>query len=269
MERARRAFWAAGVMSLLLAGGVLQADTIGGPYVSDANTIGLYHLDEGSGAAVADASAGNLDGALYGLGNTWTSSGKYGGGLQIGGEVGKAGGFSVVLPATSTANFSLEAWVNPTAVESVTQYVFGGTGPGNNMYCRVQTDGKIAFGLYDATAGAWREVTSAAGVVTNGAWTHIAITSEDSKAWFQNMSLYVNNVKVAAQEHYFASWTSATITELKIGRCPWYDTNEYFNGTIDEVRLSDVARTDFTVPEPSTMLMTTLGLAAFWNKQKK
>ena len=43
------------------------------PYDSDAHTVALYHLDEGSGVVAHDASSNGLDAAISGA--TWTRRG--------------------------------------------------------------------------------------------------------------------------------------------------------------------------------------------------
>lgn len=229
------------LMTMLLSISSITAATLGGPYITDADTVALYHVNDGAGTAVSDSSGNGYNGALYGS-NTWVSPAQYLGGLQT--ASGQTGGFNATI-SVSGNNFTVEGWFNPNSASGM-QYIFGGqdSSGGNIFYVR-QQDAYFAYGIYDTGAGAWREVTG--GSITAGQWYHIAVTAFNSTGNEVVLSLYQNNV-MAGRSSYTFTTLPGTVTNFKVGRCPWSNTTTYFPGKIDEVRVSNTPRYSFTIP---------------------
>lgn len=234
---------------LILASIAVSAAMIGGPYSPDADTAALYHLDDGTGTAVHDSSAGGCNGTLSG-GNTWVTSARYQGGLQI--PVSEPGGFTASL-SVPAQNFTVEGWFKPELITGQI-YLFGGKGSdGKNIfYVRQQEVPQrgtlLVWGIFDPGSKEWKELTG--GSITAGAWYHVAVTAKCSGNDI-TMCLYQDGVLKNSGIFTFSA-LPGVITTLKIGRCPWTDSASYFTGVIDEVRVSTVARSGFIAQSGST-----------------
>ena len=188
--------------------------------------VAAYGFNEGSGTTVTDASGNGNNGTIGGA--TWTTSGKYGNALVFNGT-------SALVTINNSASLqlgtamTLEAWVSPSTVSSAWRDVIY---KGNDNYYlegTSPTSGQPAAGgtfsgspIYGTTA------------LTANTWTHLAATYDGT-----TMRLYVNGVQVASQAQTGAIATSTN--PLQIGGDSIY--GQYFAGTIDEVRVYNVALT--------------------------
>jgi hypothetical protein len=187
--------------------------------------VAEYSFDEGSGAAVADASGKDNDGTVAGA--AWTGAGKNAGALSFDG----IDDLVSVPDATSldlTAGMTLEAWVRPDAVN------------GWRTAILKERPGDLAYALYPSTSGGrpngeagLASVYGPAGIPA-GAWTHLATTYDGSV-----LKLYVNGAEAAARNQAVSVPTSNL--PLRIGgNTVW---GEYFDGLIDDVRVYNRALT--------------------------
>jgi hypothetical protein len=186
--------------------------------------VAAYSFDEGSGTTVFDASGNGNNGTIGGA--TWTTSGKYGNALVF-------DGVSAVATINHSASLqlgtamTLEAWVNPSVVsgvwrdviyKGVDNYYLEGTSTTSN---RPATGGTFAgMALYGTAA------------LPVNTWTHLAATYDGT-----TMRLYVNGVQVASRAQTGAIATSTN--PLQIGGDS--DYGQFYQGTIDEVRVYNVA----------------------------
>jgi len=265
------------------------------PFVSDAYTRALWHLDEVSGtvAPVADAatlynSPGTLDtNATNGWGNTpdaeldpnltWVGS------MAGFGNAAKAWYTSstdqnmgaITFPNIYANNnplsfaendFTIEFWMNPMDV---------GGGWGSRIV-KNYTGGDFAVN-YGSTAqkldfqwygGGWQGVTSTYLMPLN-AWTHVAITVDrtssetlDTITFFYNGVLFETFTGPAGGSWY-AYDTEVSLFNDGVWAGPLYPPRQ-FSGMIDEVRLSDAIR---YVPEPGTLSLLAVGLLALLKKK--
>lgn len=148
------------------------------------------------------------------------------------GEVGQAfslnGASAYVDAGTSdtfnfnggTSDFTIDAWVNPTAAQVMGIVAKDTISPYSGWSLYVYSDGKLGFG----GAGVW-ELTSASGAVPLNTWTHVAVTKTGSV-----YRLYVNGVQAAYRDYGNLQTSSAS---LKIGTS--YSSAYFFTGLIDEV----------------------------------
>jgi len=107
----------------------------------------------------------------------------------------------------------------------------------NNTMIYPYSDGRIGIGKQGLN-----EIASAAGTITTGVWTHVAVTRTQATGVTK---IYVNGVEKASNTT--AVWSNSSKSTY-IGGMP---TVRFFNGMIDEFRISkDIVRwtSDFSVP---------------------
>jgi len=199
-----------------------------GEYEVDNNTVALWHFNEGSGGTVLDESSNNIIGNIQGP--TWTTSGKYGNALEFDGENDIISNFNPNSPLDLTDQVTLEAWVNRNSFED--GMVISKNGP----YYLTVRDNKVEGGIY---TGTWEQIRGTNFVGVNE-WNHIAMTYDGSM-----IRVYLNGELDASIPK--TGTMPFTGQGLNIG---WGapGQNQFFNGTIDEVRISNIARTSFDTP---------------------
>jgi Concanavalin A-like lectin/glucanases superfamily/Domain of unknown function (DUF1929)/Kelch motif len=201
---------------------IVQITQAGGPGPN--GLVAAYGFNEASGPTVVDASGNNNTGTL-GSGVTRTAAGRFGGALVFNG-----GGFVTVPNAASlqlTTGMTLEAWVNPSTVTSAWRDVIY---KGNDNYYLEATS--VTAGRPGA-GGTFGTTYGTAALTANG-WTHLAVTYDRVA-----VRLYVNGVQVSSLAATAAIATSTN--PLQIGGDSIY--GQYFQGTIDEVRVYNRALT--------------------------
>jgi hypothetical protein len=186
--------------------------------------VAAYGFNEASGSTVGDVSAFANNGT-FGSGVSRTTSGKFGGALQFNGS-GK-----VTIPSTAslrlTNAMTLEAWVNPSAVDaSWRNVVYKGD---DNYYLMATSSsggrpaGGASFGNTSATTEAYGTST-----LSPNTWSHLAVTYDGSI-----IRLYGNGTQVAMRSKLGTYTTSDN--PLQVGGNTFY--NQFFRGKIDEVRV--------------------------------
>jgi len=193
--------------------------------------VGLWHFDEGDGTIANDSSGNFNDGTLMG-GTNWTSS-MFGHALNFDGD-----GDYVQLPASNTIlntnTFTIEAWFKT----SVNHPAYGGT-EGRLVNLARDAAGFSAVALYveeDNIAVCYRTTTEFKHLkhvvdYHDDVWHHIAVTRDTS-----TYKLYYDGSLVASQtDTFYGFGTSAAYLGT------FNSSERFFNGTIDEVRIWDVA----------------------------
>lgn len=203
------------------------------PYDPDVATVGLYHLDEGYGPAATDASGNGLDGTLYSA--TWTAAGRFGPGIEF------AGTAFVALPNSvsfTRPDMTFEAWIKmrqftPSPAVLIIDCYGGVLGGGRQL--GITSDRKpYAFAGRQGQADAY--VAIGASAVPIGQWIHLAAVFDESNG---RIKIVVNGVVEDVEN--MATGTNLSFP-INFGRHRAQD-NGHFYGVLDEVRISDVART--------------------------
>jgi Concanavalin A-like lectin/glucanases superfamily/FG-GAP-like repeat len=165
-----------------------------------------------------------------------------------------SGGNHAVAPAPSgaveTAGFVLEAWVNPSGSGTRT---IASRGAGNSAASRtdwiVQITGTNQLSFF--YNGAF--LTSAANLVPDGQWTHIAVECFPRLATFEKQ-LWINGVPSGPfQAAATAPAALADIEMLYIGRQGSICNCNHFEGQLDELRLWTREAWRTLQPHPNTM----------------
>ena len=200
----------------------------------DSNTVGLWHFQEGGGSTAYDSSGKNNNGAFYNV--TWKDS-PLGWAPLFNGTSSYAS-----IPHSSVFNtntLTVEAWVyvsvfdgrsHPVAIKRI-PYTAGG------FEFRFNRDREIVF-IVDQTTGNW-DVTSSA--LEAGKWYHLAGVYNGSN----RLCLYVNGVQNKCRDITAGTlkYNSGAIT---VGAFFSGSGTTYFPGYIHHVRISNIARTDFS-----------------------
>ena len=210
--------------------------------------VGLWHFDEGIGSTAADSSGYGNDGTL--------SGGKFGNALSFDGsdDYVEIPSNSSIMPTTLT----VEAWVQPGktgARQSIVSKWDGGADASYSL--ELTAANKFLFYLHNGTT---TESITGTTVVTVGTWYHVAGTYDGSQA-----RLYVDGNLEAGPTTLVAPMTNSNVP-LRIGASAGpapYSIHSPFQGAIDEVRISDVARASFVLTTPPSADDDTVGLWHF------
>ena len=227
---------------------------------------GVWHLSETSGQH-QDSTTNNNDSTAVTVTTQGSATGKIGGAddFASGNEVIVADSDSLDI----TSSFTAEAWVKADTI--------GGSGTwnsiiykgGNSNYFLELTDSdEIDAGFYGG--GDWRSAVTSNSPVSTGTFYHVAVVHDAAN---DTIKAYVNGVEKSS----VSSITQTPLTNTSTFTIGENFYNETFDGIIDEVRLSDSAKSvDWLLTQynnqnsPSTFYSTgyaeerTLGPAAYW-----
>ena len=215
----------------------------------DSNTIALWQFNEGGTSQTTVNAEGDsaLDGQLGdssgpdGRDPTWTTSGKFGNALDFNGT-----NQNVRLDDNPRLNFGIsgdftvDAWIKTLYATDQIIYQKGASGATQPGYrFKVDGSGKIRAYIRDDEASGYTLITpESANTVNDGNWHHVAFIADRDG----NAQIYIdgnpdgNPVSMATIGNI--NTTSGIIMGFAGGSLP-------FNGTIDEVRVSDIVRTSF------------------------
>jgi len=194
----------------------------------DGNTIGYWSFDGNA----EDSSGNGNDGTING--NPVYEEGIVGSALEFNGDdfVNVADDNSLDL-----TTMTLEAWVYvdnyPTVSNNKIISKWGATGSGNAAYdLSIRQTGGIKFSAHDGATSTSLESTQ---TVPLQAWNHVIATLEGTTA-----KIYINGENVETTSTFVTPQNSNY--PLNIGREP-VSPLYHFTGFIDEVRISNIART--------------------------
>ncbi|MHA2334775.1 MAG: DUF2341 domain-containing protein, partial [Candidatus Hodarchaeales archaeon] len=199
-------------------------------YVWNSHYEGIWHLEETSGGtgAVKDATSNGNNGTDTGS-PTFGSTGVVGNAFTFDGiddYIQVADDESLHIANAIT----VEAWINPDDFSDWANIVSKMSGTTEHLYFAVDTSGELGIGLTPL------QNINTQVALTAGQWQHVVITYDGSK-----IILFLNGI-----ESY--SWDRTGTMDLVSNTNPLYIgynegwTNEKFDGLLDEVRISSIAR---------------------------
>jgi hypothetical protein len=213
-----------------------------GEYTPDANTVLLLHMNETSGSTATDASSFGNSGAVTGAS---IASGRFGNARNFDGT-----SQYITIPANTSLNqstYTLEAWIKIPFVSTFEQDIIC-KGPASDYELRLSnskvtailTNSNLSYPCLGKT------------VVTANAWHHVAATCDVSLG---KLRVYLDGVKEKETDLPFMP--SVKDGQLVIGAL--YNANSlFFSGLIDEVRISNKARS----PQEFNLQLPPLNLSA-------
>ncbi|MBI5360033.1 MAG: hypothetical protein HZA48_05565 [Planctomycetes bacterium] len=173
--------------------------------------------------------------------------------------------FSDSATLSPLSDLTLEAWINPTTTSGYNGVINkdNGSEPNRGFLLSVNNGNVLFLVSQDGSEANLAYVTSTETVSSN-TWTHIAGVFEASTG---NMDIFINGAKATVTKtgNVTSVYDSALTTRVGANASGGVPTG-FFNGKIDNVRISDTTRynADFTVtPEPFTTDANTLALWHF------
>lgn len=214
------------------------------PLTVDAATIALYHLDGTVGSAgkkdnaEGTASRDLTEGGTLSSGTgtiTPTTDGAY-----------LLNDFDTYLQTADDAAFdgltafTLEFWVNPTSTSDDRQPITKwGTNAATDQSWRVITSSsKFTLAVGNGSTNGSIVPTS---TFTTSTWYYVAFTYDSSQSAGSRGKVYINGNDVTSSDATPSSMLAGSAT-LLIGNRNGFPAGGYFPGLIDEVRISNTAR---------------------------
>ncbi len=200
---------------------------------SDVNTVALWHMNEGSGD-IQDSSGNANVGSPTGT-------------TVVTGPLGNARGFNgtssdyiTVNPtAVTSGSYTVELWVQPNS--------YTGGVSGNPEIISTRTGSDFSFDMQLTSSSIHQDIGNGSSWITTSAdvstiiplnsWSHIA-TVVTNIGW----ATYVNGTLAGSGKYYSSSFPLLSDSTHKIMFGTVNGTTNFLNGSIDEVRISNVAR---------------------------
>ena len=217
-------FLAALLLFSALVGIVLVLSPSARVHASSSGLVASYSFNEGSGTTATDSSGNGNNGTISGA--TWTTAGKYGSALSFNGASSR-----VVISDSASLHLSsgmtLEAWVSPKTAPTTWQDVIYKQ---NDIYfleagSSVSKNPPAVGATFSSHGDQFMAGLSSLPAQT---WTHLAATYDGA-----TLLLYVNGAQVASRS--MTDTLASSTNALQIGGDAAF--GQYFNGTIDEVRI--------------------------------
>ena len=227
------------------------------PYEPDEHTVLLLHMDEGEGQTTADSSPSGLPVRLEAMPRqpVWEQQGKFGRCLRFDGDNADADGdgegnadgliFADEGQLQGGEGLTGEAWIKPESIVGAQGIL---TRTGGCRYNLFAQGAALYFNMSLIADGErqWLQLRTG-DVLQADQWQHVAASYDGAMA-----RIYLNGREVASQAATGEPTTGGSGT--CIGRDgdlrPGDTTIRGFRGLIDELRISNVARTEFNVAEP-------------------
>jgi PKD repeat protein len=219
----------------------------------DAYTLGLWHFSEGTGTAIADTSGAGGNASVYtqtGSNWQWEQYGKFGSYVRYfnqpqdgNGAWTEVGNGSGLAPSRLT----VEAWVRMDAQPAEAVMVgkrYSGDQPAWSM---------LLLGAQPACEFNYARTQGYSQPLVAGRWEHVACTYDGS-----TLRVYQNGV-LTRQDAASKSPLSDS-SPLRIGKGG--NNSQFFGGAVQHVRVSNVARTDFSYARNLAAITVEPSLAA-------
>ncbi|NLY44198.1 MAG: hypothetical protein GX066_09615 [Clostridiaceae bacterium] len=195
------------------------------------NLVLWYKFDETEGTVVRDSSGNNNNGALLGDA-TWSTEGKMGGSVRLGGSDGY-----VSMPEGIVSNLddiTVAMWVKMESTSSYLRLFDFGTGTSVNMFLTPSGLNEGAVGLaFAITTSGWQEeerMEKGTPLDTN-VWKHVAVVLSGDTGF-----IYEDGVEVARGTITLNPSDLGNTTNNYIGKSQ-YSSDPYFRGNFDDFRI--------------------------------
>lgn len=217
------------------------------PFVPDTNTIGLWHFDEATGPTAFDSSGNNLDGTLEN-GVSWDLDGMFGSCLKYSENYHRVRVADNPILDIPT-NLTLEAWVKLDSTNNggqiISKWHTNTSNPKGQYALGISSNNKLFVYLGDDTSQF--TINSDTVLVEFNEWILASAVFSNSQ-----VGLFINGQQVVASPVPFDSLTILDYPhdDLFIGDL-WTDLYYpySFDGKIDEVRISNIARYHITITD--------------------
>ena len=217
-----------------------------GPPEADEHTVGLWHFEEGAGNNVSDSSGKGNHGTKSAP-PSWTN-GKFGGGMKFGENWGDWDHHVTVdAPVGGELDFigpiTAEAWINPSKLEMIdtNRHTIADRYYSWGLFVNTSATDVLPhafFLIYDSDEN--QRTIMSRSVITTDKWTHIAGVYDDAN---DVMKIYIDGVLDHSRRETGGVCTALNNYPVLIGNGNIFGgTASPFLGTIDEVRVSNVAR---------------------------
>ena len=228
-----------------------------------ANLEMIWLFDEGKGDTCKEANGTGNDGVFTGDGkdNIQWVQGKSNKGLEFSGETGA--GQWVEVPHTGDTDIrdaiTMEAWVFPTTIDGDKRTII----TKNAYYLQIEPSSQIATYFYEVTPEVYH---LSDGKVKKNEWTHVAVTYDGKEIKFYINGQQDKEVIKATGQIRTNPGMGVHIGGEQDGCCP-----RYFQGIIDEVKISNFAKTqaEIQVSMGSSAVDKKGKLATSWGKLKR
>jgi hypothetical protein len=175
-----------------------------------------------AGAFARDSSQYANNGTLYNAANASWADGKYGNAIRF---YGLNGRIRANTPNLSSGDFTLESWIKTRETGRALRILQLAS---SNILLLVNSSGKLVGRIYNPTDGNFDTVST--GTVPTNAWTHVAMSVYNNQTQHRTV-LYINGVQDGSR-----TFTAFPNSVDFIDVAGTYGS-EFFNGTIDEVRI--------------------------------
>lgn len=221
------------------------------PFVNDANTLLLLHMDGTDGSTVFrdDNGTGRANRSIVANGNAQidTAQSKFGGASAL---FDGTDDYLGVYPATNfgTNNFTIELWFRTSAKTQlypciINNYV-GGSFTTNSWSLFDRHDAvNTKLTLYAYNINSSNPILTSTTSISNGVWYHVAIVRSGT-----SIKMYLNGTEESSTTSS-GSLDGSADKNIFIGKAD-ITTQTSYNGWVDEVRISNTARytSNFTPP---------------------
>jgi hypothetical protein len=209
---------------------IASATTPEAPPISP-DLVAAYNFDENSGSTLTDLTENNHDGTIQGA--TWSTEGKYDNTLDFDGTDDSVdiGNWSVGGNA-----LTISAWVNADSWNSYERILSKAEGAADQDHTWMisNNNGNLRFRL--KTDGTTDTLIATGTTLPTNEWVHIAAVYDGS-----TMKLYQNGTEVGSMTK--TGTLDQNTQPITIGMNPDGTGSNYFDGTIDDLRIYNTALT--------------------------
>lgn len=200
--------------------------------VWDSGYKGVWHLGNGTSLNVSDSTSNANNGTNNGA---TAISGEIGGGASFNGS-SQFIGIGPMGTMSNSSTLTLSAWAKPSSSSGV-QRIVALTGSSNSFAVNLQENGGM-FVAQTGKATVGGDNATDTSSFTTGQWYYVLGTFDGG-----NVALYVNGAKKSMTAYNNATSSVGSTNGWSIGKYVELGADyQWWNGSIDEVRLSSVVR---------------------------